>query len=221
MSLDKLLNKMKANVKLVMQTDDLPEFNLNEHNQLRKWYKENKDTIWEIIRSANTNSPEDAMLSFELYKLATNPLEPKDYECADRNVSKLLSKLKYLDDIDLLSYALSCFTYDTDYKVKYDLAKKYYKDCQDEYMQGVVAHLVGGALYDVDTIDDTISIILRHIFQNYNEYAVDWMEFYINNQMEEWCLSSEEKKSSLKSLLEDHENNKNSADGDNSKSGAC
>lgn len=192
---------MKTNVSLVMQADDLPEFNLNEHNQLREWYEENKDTVWEIIGFMNTDSLESIMLSFELYALATNPLEPKDYEYADKNVPKLLSKLKYLDNINLLSYALSCFTYDTNCKVKYELAKKYYKDCKDEHMQGVIVHLAGGALYDIDTIDDTISTIMRYILRNYNEDAVDWMKFYISNQMEEWCLSSEGKKASLKQIL--------------------
>lgn len=193
---------MKANVSLVMQADDLPEFNLNEHNQLREWYEENKDAVWEIIGFMNTDSLESIMLSFELYALATNPLEPKDYEYADKNVPKLLSKLKYLDNINLLSYALSCFTYDTNYKVKYDLVKKHYKDCEDKYMQEVVTHLIGDALYDIDIIDDTISTILRYILQNYSEEAVDWMKFYIDNQMEEWCLSSEKKKASLNEILD-------------------
>lgn len=199
--LDKLLNKMKANVKLVMQTDDLPEFDLKEHNQLREWYEEHKDTVWKLIGSADASSLEEVILSFELYLLATNPLEDGDDKYADKNMPKLLSKLKHLDNVDLLSYALSCFTYDTNGKVKYELAKKYYKDCKDEYMQGVVVHLAGGALYDIDTIDDTISTILRYILQNYNEDAVDWMKFYIGNQMEEWCLSSEKKKASLKGIL--------------------
>lgn len=201
MNADRLIKEMKDRVRHILKGDGFPEEGPEKYNLLRSWYDGNKVYIWREIIASDVKDIECVLLSFELYSLATNPLERADYGYVNNHIQALLKKLSLLEnDPYLLSCALMSFIYDTPHSVQYSLAKKYYKTASEDIQQSVV-YLMGESIYDLEVIDDTTLELLGYILNNYHEESVDWMKFYINNILEGRHGDSDKKRASLRGLL--------------------